>query len=170
MAARSSISLPTPPRAFDASGLELVNPATPPRAKAHGDIRVSQVPVEPHLSVCSCSRDPGRTSVSNHTRNTRAAPAISTHEGSGNCTLSRLNHTASELAVYASQCRLPYPTQDSLPVAGQAFPDGIFTRKGSVERFLPQLLIDILLSRASWRNEIRWTSSPHHHHVNVNTT
>jgi len=30
----------------------------------------------------------------------------------------------------------PYPTQDSLPAAGQALPDGTFTRKGSAERFL----------------------------------
>ena len=47
----------------------------------------------------------------------------------------------------------PYPTQDSLPAAGQALPDGTFTRKGSAERFQSQLLIDIPLSRASWRNE-----------------
>jgi len=60
---------------------------------------------------------------------------------------------ASELAVYASWCRLPDPTQDSLPAAGQALPDGTSTRKGSAERFPSQLLIDFLLSRASWRNE-----------------
>ena len=47
----------------------------------------------------------------------------------------------------------PYPTQDSLPAAGQALPGGTFTRKGSAERFLSQLLINIPLSRASWRNE-----------------
>ena len=47
----------------------------------------------------------------------------------------------------------PYPTQDSLPAAGQALPDGTFTRKGSAERFPSQLLIDFPLSRASWRNE-----------------
>jgi len=47
----------------------------------------------------------------------------------------------------------PYPTQDSLPAAGQALPDRTFTRKGSAERFQSQLLINIPLSRASWRNE-----------------
>jgi len=47
----------------------------------------------------------------------------------------------------------PDTTQDSLPAAGQALPDRIFTRRGSKERFLSQLLlIDIPLSRASWRN------------------
>jgi len=35
----------------------------------------------------------------------------------------------------------PYPTQDSLPAAGQALPDGTSTRKGSAERFPSQLLI-----------------------------
>jgi hypothetical protein len=43
--------------------------------------------------------------------------------------LSTLNSTAFGLAVYASQGRLPDTTQDSLPVAGQALQDGVFTRK-----------------------------------------
>jgi len=47
----------------------------------------------------------------------------------------------------------PDTTQDSLPAAGQALPDGTLTRKGSDERFPSQLLIDFPLSRASWRNE-----------------
>jgi len=47
----------------------------------------------------------------------------------------------------------PYTMQDSLTVVGQALPDGIPTRRGSAERFQPQLLIDFPLSRASWRNE-----------------
>ena len=58
----------------------------------------------------------------------------------------------------------PYTTQDSLPAAGQALPDGIRTRRGSDERFLSQLLIDFPLSRASWHNErLRhgcWNSRP----------
>src|SRR5207302_5798384 len=49
--------------------------------------------------------------------------------------LSRLNRTASELAVYASSEALPHPTQNSLPVAGQALPDGIGYPQGSMERF-----------------------------------
>ena len=40
-----------------------------------GEIRASQVPGEPHLLVCTCSRDPGRTGVPDHSRNVRAAPA-----------------------------------------------------------------------------------------------
>ena len=39
------------------------------------------------------------------------------------------------LAVYASQGRLPDTTQDSLPVAGQALLDGVFTRKVPMKGF-----------------------------------
>jgi hypothetical protein len=99
-------SLPTPPCAFGASGQELVDPATPTRDNAHGNIRVSQVPVEPRLSVCTCSSDPGRTNISDHSRNARAAPAHSTTKAPTKV-LSRLVYMASGLAIYASQRRLP---------------------------------------------------------------
>lgn len=39
------------------------------------------------------------------------------------------------LAVYASWCELPRPTQNSLPAAGQALPDGLFTRKVPMKGF-----------------------------------
>ena len=44
--------------------------------------------------------------------------------------LSTPNSMAFGLAVYASQLRItPTATQDSLPVAGQALPDGLSTRR-----------------------------------------
>ena len=49
--------------------------------------------------------------------------------------LSTLNSMAFGLAVYASQRRLPDTTQDSLPVAGQALLDGLFTRKVPMKGF-----------------------------------
>ena len=49
--------------------------------------------------------------------------------------LSTLNSMAFGLAVYASQCELPRPTQNSLPAAGQALPDGLFTRKVPLKGF-----------------------------------
>ena len=49
--------------------------------------------------------------------------------------ISGLNHTAFDLAVYASQWRSPATTQDSLPAAGPALPDGIGYPQGSDERF-----------------------------------
>jgi hypothetical protein len=62
--------------------------------------------------------------------------------------ISGLNHTAFDLAVNASQWRSPATTQDSLPAAGPALPDGIAYPQGSDEKFH----ITILLSRVSWRN------------------
>ena len=49
--------------------------------------------------------------------------------------ISGLNHTAFDLAVYASRRRSPAPTQDSFPAAGPALPDGIGYPQGSNERF-----------------------------------
>jgi hypothetical protein len=43
--------------------------------------------------------------------------------------MQRLNHTAFDIAV-ASQGRLPATTQDSLPAAGPAQPDGIGYPRG----------------------------------------
>lgn len=49
--------------------------------------------------------------------------------------LSTLNSMAFGLAVYASQYGLPRPTQNSLPAAGQALPDGLSTRKVPMKGF-----------------------------------
>lgn len=62
------------------------------------------------------------------------------------------------LAVYASQCALPRPTQDSLPAAGQALPGGLSTRKVQMKGFrfasyisspLPKLLGAMIATAAS---------------------
>lgn len=55
---------------------------------------------------------------------------------------------AFRLAVYASQCRSPRPTQDSLPAAGQALPDGLSTRKVPTKGFRVASLHLILPSQA----------------------
>jgi hypothetical protein len=64
-----------------------------------------------------------------------AAPASDNNEGSPRVMISGLNRTAFDLAVHASQWRLPATTQDSLPVAGPALPDGIGYPQGSSKRF-----------------------------------
>src|SRR5262249_36625764 len=63
--------------------------------------------------------------------------------------ISGLNRTAFDLAVYASQWRLPATAQDSLPAAGPALPDGIGYPQGRDKRFH---VGTILFFRASWRN------------------
>jgi hypothetical protein len=146
------ISLPTPPCAFDAWGPELVDPATPARDNPRGDIRGSQVPVEPPLSVCPCSRDLGRTGISDHGETPVLPPLIQRRRLRRPYCRGSVAWIANSLSTPRG-AGYPYPTQDSLPAAGQALPDGTSTRKGSAERSPSQLLIDIPLSRASWRNE-----------------
>ncbi len=62
--------------------------------------------------------------------------------------LSELNSMAFGLAVYASPSSLPCPTQDSLPAAGQALPDGLSTRKVPMKGFRSCRLHLIPLSQA----------------------
>ena len=66
---------------------------------------------------------------------------------------SGLDHTAFDLAVYASQGKSPDPTQDSLLAAGPAFPGGIGYPQGSNERFPSSRLF--LPSRAFLAQEDR---------------
>ena len=67
--------------------------------------------------------------------------------------LSRLNHTAFALAVYASQLsssrRNCTATQDSLPTVGQTLPGGIGYPQGYFARFQSAGLHDFLLTQAS---------------------
>jgi len=57
------------------------------------------------------------------------------------------------LAVYASQGRLPGTTQDSLPVAGQALLDGLFTRKVPMKGFKVEYYIFLSpFPKLAWRN------------------
>ena len=66
--------------------------------------------------------------------------------------LSTLNSMAFGLAVYASQCGLPRPTQNSLPAAGQTLPDGLPTRKVPMKGFRYAFYISSSLPKFSWRN------------------
>jgi len=65
----------------------------------------------------------------------RHSPRSFNDEGSPQEVISGLNGTALALAVYASSGGSPHQTQDSLPVAGQALPDGIDYPQGPYERF-----------------------------------
>jgi hypothetical protein len=90
--------------------------------------------------------DPGGTERARPLRRAGMAPAMSTTKALTTIYLSRLNHTARGLAVYASSSASPHPTQNSLPAAGQALPDGVKYPQGCYERFRTNV---ILLSRAS---------------------
>jgi hypothetical protein len=77
---------------------------------------------------------------------TDTVPAFVHGEDSQRLTLSGLNHTAFDLAVYASQGGSPLTTQDSLLAAGPALPGGIRNPQGPDERFPSSRLF--LLSQA----------------------
>ena len=66
--------------------------------------------------------------------------------------LSGLHSTALGLAVYASSGVLPHPTQNSLPVAGQALPDGIDYPQSCYERF--PCISTFSFPELSWRKDI----------------
>ena len=86
---------------------------------------------------CPFAHDPsdsGRTADTRPSRCSSVAPGQSTTKAPAKG-LSKLNSMAFGLAVYASQCALPRPTQDSLPAAGQALPDGLSTRKVPMKGF-----------------------------------
>jgi hypothetical protein len=81
------------------------SPGISGRAFVSGDDRISYVPGEPPCALALLF-DPGRTDASGLLRCTGAAPAMSTAKAPAK-QLSRLNHTASALAVYASQAGSP---------------------------------------------------------------
>src|SRR5260370_3431880 len=85
--------------------------------------------------------DHGRTDHARPSRRVGMAPAMTTTKAPTRSQLSRLNRTASGLAVYASSRALPHATQNSLPAAGQALPDGIGYPQGCYERFLMLLIL-----------------------------
>jgi len=68
-------------------------------------------------------------------QNYRIAPATGTTKALTKNNLSKLNHTAFGLAVYASSHSLPHATQDSLPAVGQTLPDGLSTRRVTIKGF-----------------------------------
>ena len=101
-----------------------------------GNDRTSQVPGRPQLSVCSCSTTPASRYIPDQMtpeasvfRTTALALAMGTTKALARNNLSKLNHMASGLTVYASLCSLPHATQDSLPAVGQTLPDGLSTRR-----------------------------------------
>ena len=128
--------------------LDPLLPAALP-ALCHGDTGGSQVPGRTLARLPSLSLDPGGIVAPGHSRRLDAASAIDTAFGSPNVNLSRLDHAAIALAVYASQCGSPRPTQDSLPAGGQPLPCGTLTRWVRNRRFQVIATSSIPLLQAS---------------------
>jgi len=107
----------------------LILPLAQCTGSSRGNGRISCVPGEPRCAYALFC-DPGRTARVRSIRRGRAAPVLSTTKAPA-LGLSRLNHTALALAVYASPRELPHPTQDSLPAADQLYRTGSTRRAPS---------------------------------------
>lgn len=75
----------------------------------------SQVPRRSILYLCPAHTDPGRIARSSQNETSDAAPASNTTKAPAINMMSRLNHTASILATYASGAALPRNPQGLLP-------------------------------------------------------
>ena len=118
-------------------GLELVTRWLRP-GYCRGDDRISQVPGEPRLSVCTCSVDSGRTACTRPLRCRSVALGIRTAKAPTKG-LSKLNSMAFGLAVYASQCRLPRHHARLASGRWSGATGRAFHPQGSNERFQSQL-------------------------------
>ena len=72
-----------------------------------GEGRTSQVPAEPQSPVCACSSTPAEPTRGSPIASRSAWPPLREPRGLQRLRLSKLNHTASRLAVYASQTGSP---------------------------------------------------------------
>ena len=121
------------------------HPVSPAGMWVSGDDRISYVPGEPHCALALLS-DPGRTDASGHC-DASARPPL--------CPRRRLPHSyfrgsITRLRHWLSTLRrpgCPDTTQDSLPAAGQALPDGLGYPQGSNRKVSRCILHLILLSQ-----------------------
>jgi hypothetical protein len=143
---RSRRSCVPPRRAWGCS------PGIPVRECFRGDDRISQVPGEPRFPFAHVLRSRPAPVCLTACGTSGVAPALRTTRAPTRRTISRLNSMAFGLAAYASQGRLPFPAQDSLPGAGQALLGGLLPARShhKVSNHSTFLLI-----QASWRNLTR---------------
>ncbi len=125
------------------------SPGIPVRECFRGDDRISQVPGEPRFPFAHVLRPRPAPACLTTCGTLGVAPANRTTRASTVRTISGLNSMAFELAVYASQGRLPFLTQDSLPAAGQALLDGLLPARS---QYKVSNHSTFLLIQASWRN------------------
>ena len=127
-----------------------------------GNGRISQVPEGPQCPHAMLS-DPGRTSV--HCRLTpRCCLPPLEQRRLLLCTLSRLNHTAYRLPVYASQDELSHHHATLGSGCRHAWPDWITYPPGPYERFPDRSLLSPFLrlclahSKLGFKNPLFWTA------------
>lgn len=140
------------PVAVECAGASLELVSRYPTGHNRGDRRTSQVPGKPFVPMpCSSTpAGPARQAL----RRSRHGPRYVQNEGSRNLAFEAQSHGLGTRCLRFVRCSCPHPTQNSLPAAGQALPDGTDYPQGSAKRFLNRVLPFILLSQASWRKDI----------------
>ena len=119
-----------------------------------GNDRISQVPGEPRISVCTCSVDSGRTACTRPLRCCSVALGISKAKAPTKG-LSKLNSMAFGLAVYASQDGLPRHHARLASGRWSGATGRAFHPQGSYERFQSCILTSHPpFPSFAWHNEI----------------
>jgi hypothetical protein len=105
------------------------------------------------LSVCTCSVDSGRTTAPDH-YGAAAWPLVFQQQRLPRKVFrSSIAWLSDWLSTLRSRSCLR-PTQDSLPAAGQALPDGLSTRKVPMKGFRVASYISSPFPSFAWHNEI----------------
>ena len=136
----------------------------PNHADVGGDDGASQVPGGspcPHALLS----DPGGTANPCHSGSPCCLPLIRRRRLPRRKCLSGLHHTACGLPVYASQGRSPFPTQHSVPAAGQLCRAGLDTRWTPLRGFRclchPSSSPKLCLAHRDCIQKIRFTTEQH---------
>ena len=129
-------------------GLELVTRYLRPGFR-RGSERISQVPGESQSSVCTCSSTPAGLLTPDH-YGAATRPLVRVKQRLPQLDFRRSIAWLSNSLSTLRSADYSNPTQDSLPAAGQALPDGLLTRKIPLKGFRFVSLHLILPSQASW--------------------
>jgi hypothetical protein len=129
----------------------------PSRRELGGDEGTSQVPGQPHAYM-PCSQTPVGSRHQVIAVRRCCLPSISRRRLPRVTLLTRLNHTACTLPVYASRPRLPPSAQHSVPAADHALPGGLRRPLGCHEGF-PRMLSPF--PGFAWRTRLRDKMEPH---------
>jgi hypothetical protein len=100
-----------------------------PAGIVRGNDRISQVPGESRLSVCTCSYRRRQDCLHQTITVQQRGPWTPRCKGSHVCVFRRPIAWLSDSLSTPRRVRYLTTTQDSLPVAGQALPDGLSTHK-----------------------------------------
>ena len=139
-------------------GLELVTRYLRPGC-CRGNDRISQVPGESQLSVCTCSNPTPAGLLAPDHYSAAAWPLVAQLQRLPRKVFRRSIAWLSDSLSTHRSAGYPSPTQDSLPVAGQALLDGLLTRKVPMKGFkvviyisfpFPKLLGAIDATYATW--------------------